>query len=421
MSKYIEKEKMLRYNIGRGTKEEVFMNQNTWKKLAGILLAIMLITAIFATNVFATTDETAGDGETGEETVTPTFTDFSNATFSITRDDVQFFFNTTGATLKQEERRVYYLFLTNGDEEPVIKYLDSGTFDDSGLGKTCVFLRKNKDDMTSFIRSRLEKSGDIYATILEYDGEGYMNAGLDANKKDFYKTVVTKKKVARPATLPLTQRLTGYFFEDYTTLFDWEIGGNSDKKCNIKIGRVTDNNVLRAIKNGDKNCLSNLLSYAKNADAVYQTKFKLDSSLKQESVIGKFSMVDKAYYFIYFSVDTENGKYYGVEDVMLYQGHWNESVRFLSNYLDKDFTWNIEDEGNSNPTPANNITIPSGNTNTVNNTNKPTGISGNMDNTKASGTIPQTGSIPMVTIGILSVIALVGGFAYYQNKKYKGI
>ena len=44
-----------------------------------------------------------------------------------------------------------------------------------------------------------------------------------------------------------------------------------------------------------------------------------------------------------------------------------------------------------------------------------------MDNTKAGGTIPQTGSMPMITICILAVILLAGGFAYYQNRKYKGI
>lgn len=388
------------------------MNTNQERKIVGILLIIMLITALFTTSVWAT-EETEG---------TPTFTNFDNATFSITRDDAQFFFHITGATLKNEARRTYYLFLTNGSEEPVIEYTESGTLTvESNMGKAAIYLRSEKDSIGTYLTNRLEKAGDIYATIVEYDGEAYMNAPSGSNKRDFYKTVVTKKKVARPETLPITRRMTGYFFEDYSTIFEWEISGNKNRNCNIKVGRVADNNVLKAIKNGDKNCLSNLMSYAKNATALYQTQLKTDYSLNQKSIMNEFQAVDGAYYFVYFSLDTESGKYYPIEDVMLYQCINKNNIRSLINYLDKDFAWNVEEDGNPNPAPANNIAINQNRTNTVTNSNKPTGITGNMDNTKAGGTIPQTGSIPMITIGILAAILLAGGFAYYQNRKYKGI
>jgi len=409
------------------------MNQNKLTKIVGLLLVVMLVLAVFTSNGFAANEVTknevatndvktigAGDTTKAEEgTVEATFTDFSNAKFSVTRDkDKNFIFNVTGTTLKQDTGRSYYLFLTNEKEEPEIKYRDSGYLNDDGIGKTCIYLRSNSSSIGSYLTDRLEKAGDIYVTIVEYDGSGYVNAiGTGANPKDFHKTVVTKKKLERPATLPLTNRMTGYFFEEYSTIFDWEIGGNGERKCNIKVGRITDNNILRAIKNGEKNCLSNLMSYAKKTDALYQTQLKADYSLNQKSIIGQFPIVDGAYYFVYFSLDTENGKYYPIEDVMLYQGYWT-NVKFLCNYLDDRFVWNIEDE-NPPSAPANNIVVSTDKP--VTNSNKPTSVTGNIDNTKASGKIPQTGSIPTVALGILVVITLVGGVAYYQNRKYRGI
>lgn len=397
------------------------MNTNTLRKIVAILLAILFVITLGTTNAWATEEE-GGDGTgTDQPPVTPTFTDFSNATFSVTRDDISFYLNITGATLKKEDRRSYYLFLTNGNEEPNIRYSTSGYLD-ADLGKEAIYIRNEKESMGSYLTSRLEKAGDIYATIVEYDGEGYMSAiGTDKTAKDFHKVVVSKKKVTRPQPLPITQRMTGYFFKEHTTIFEWEMGGsNKDRKCNIKVGRVTDNNVLRAIKNGEKNCLSNLMNYAKNADAVYQTQLKADYSLDQRSIMNEFQGIDGAYYFVYFSLDTEKGKYYPVEDVMLYQCVKRNDLNDLLNYLDKNFAWNIE-EAPEPSKPGNEIVVPPTKNNTVTNSNKPTGITGNMDNTKAGGTIPQTGSMPMITICILAVILLAGGFAYYQNRKYKGI
>lgn len=79
---------------------------------------------------------------------------------------------------------------------------------------------------------------------------------------------------------------------------------------------------------------------------------------------------------------------------------------------------------NNTQTPQGNITIPSNQTQNVdqgnlvvNGSNRPTNISGNLDNTKAPGTIPQTGT-DYVVLFIIAVFALVGWFAYRKYRKY---
>lgn len=82
--------------------------------------------------------------------------------------------------------------------------------------------------------------------------------------------------------------------------------------------------------------------------------------------------------------------------------------------------------GNTNQPPQGNIVIPGTSNNTTNgggstNTNtagnKPTGVTGNMDNTKASGKIPQTGANSTIIL-IVAGFAVAGGFCYYKYRKY---
>lgn len=43
-------------------------------------------------------------------------------------------------------------------------------------------------------------------------------------------------------------------------------------------------------------------------------------------------------------LENENGTYYPVEDVSLYQGIVGEKTKFLYNYLDSNFKWNVSEE-----------------------------------------------------------------------------
>lgn len=86
-----------------------------------------------------------------------------------------------------------------------------------------------------------------------------------------------------------------------------------------------------------------------------------------------------------------------------------------------DQTSNPGDENNNEQKPQGNITIPDSNQNsggnTSGNSNKPTNVTGNMDNTKADGKIPQAGVNPVVWIP-LGIVIVAGVIGYQKYKKY---
>jgi len=94
-------------------------------------------------------------------------------------------------------------------------------------------------------------------------------------------------------------------------------------------------------------------------------------------------------------LDDENGKYYPVKDISLYQAHISESAEVtLADYLDSNFTWNIE--------------------------NGSGGASNIKDDPTTSGIkYPNTGKIALGT----GIIVLIGAtyILHRKNKKYQDI
>jgi len=427
-----------------------------------ILLSVLLV-AISATNVFATeatseentvndvnninTEETLVNetnttkenetnidklntnlkAESNNEPAEITFTDFSKVTFNIKRD-------TTGNSIDyssvleiknldfREDNRDYYVFITNGDEEPPIKYKESGWLDTESLSSTKQYsmLYSNNELKTSHLNYKLAHAGDLYITIVEYY-RGDAPEGTTVRQR--HKIVVDKRKLNRPAQLPLTKRFSTYFFEDSTRIYNWEIThADLDNKFNyrVKIGRVTDKEVLESIKNKESDSLQKLMKYAKESPSIYSSTLKpIDSTNVniKESIFKDINITSGEYYYGYISLDTDNGTYYPIEDIMLYTGLIVEATgdRVLIDYLDDRFTWNLkEPEKPTNNIKVNKVTDPVKN-------DTPTSITGNLDNTKASGSIPQTGNLDWITIGILAVIGTAFGVGYYKSKKYSDI
>ena len=91
-------------------------------------------------------------------------------------------------------------------------------------------------------------------------------------------------------------------------------------------------------------------------------------------------------------MEDENGKYYPVEDVSLYQAYIGETTgKSLTDYLDDDFKWEISN----------------GNGNNV------------VDPTIAPGVYPRTGAIVIGIVGI----ALIGTsiLLFIKNMKYRDV
>ena len=237
----------------------------------------------------------------------------------------------------------------------------------------------------SALTNYLETNGDIYIWIAEVqNGEK--------------KIVLTARKIERLEQLPLTKRIVGYFSDELSGgIFCYEPHSTS-RKINIKIGRVTDDTILRNIRDNKDNAMSDLLSYAKSTGSIFEKTYTLGENPTMPENI---NIKDKAYYFIYFELEDENGKYYPVEDVELYQASVSDRYVTLINHTDRNFVYNIsEDTGPTNDGKD-----------YPNNT---------VDNTTTPEKIPQTG-LGITVIPIIVVLAIIAGTISYKVTKYRNI
>lgn len=327
------------------------------------------------------------DEETPPTTETQTWTDFSNAkiTFVDKGDSKEKGYNIKVENVKfaTDDYTRYYVFMSNSSTKPT-------------MGATKAELEKNaittwyKDTekviLKTIVDEYIEKAGDIYLWIVE--------AKYNNSKNDYdIKEVLSAKKLTKPAQGKLGTRIMGYFFNDRTSTFLYEPYKDATaRKINIKIGRITDNNVLLSIKNGEANCLEKLMTYAKSANAVYTGTVAVGESA---TITDKFDVVDEGYYYVYMKLDSENGTYREVEDVSLYQGLADKQIgKNLFDYLSSEFKWNIGTTGQPT-TPT-------------------------QDPTTAKQPIPQTGET-LVIAGLIAIVVIAGTIGYINYRKYRGI
>ena len=291
------------------------------------------------------------------------WTDPSNIKFTVTED---FYLKVTG--LKEDGK--YYGFISNGKIAPTVP--DTGWIENENLPVT------NKPGFS--ISKYLEKSGDIYVWIYETQ---------IVNNVRQNKCIIEAQKIERPALKKIGTRMKCYFLNEETSTHLFEAYNYENaRKINVKIGKVTDKSILRAIKNGETDCLQKLLDYAKNADSIYTGTVPLGRS---ESITNKLNLVNDEYYYVYMVLDDENGKYFPVEDVSLYQALTYEkdgkTSKNLFDYLNDNFKWNL---GNADTT---------------------------IDNTTATGKLPQTGASIVIYVAITLVI-VAGVIFAIKYKKY---
>ena len=291
------------------------------------------------------------------------WTDPSNIKFTVTED---FYLKVTG--LKEDGK--YYGFISNGKIAPTVP--DTGWIENENLPVT------NKPGFS--ISKYLEKSGDIYVWIYETQ---------IVNNVRQNKCIIEAQKIERPALKKIGTRMKCYFLNEETSTHLFEAYSYENaRKINVKIGKVTDKSILRAIKNGETDCLQKLLDYAKNADSIYTGTVPLGRS---ESITNKLNLVNDEYYYVYMVLDDENGKYFQVEYVSLYQALTYEkdgkTSKNLFDYLNDNFKWNL---GNDDTT---------------------------IDNTTATGKLPQTGASIVIYVAITLVI-VAGVIFAIKYKKY---
>lgn len=210
---------------------------------------------------------------------------------------------------------------------------------------------------TTKLAKYTELNQDLYLWVIQevklkalyYDTEGN---GVSWTSK----FVVEAKKIERATLPPLNLILQtfsiGYWKNsssgennNYTHMSFNFPSTTQNRKFSLKIGKVTDNEILTKIKNNDYNGIKELLSYAKNNKEVYLKKLTTTSTsyyTSEDTLFDGRSLLDnKAYYYIYVDFDDENGKYYPIEGVTLGQAWFASTTDSweLWAYTSSDFSW----------------------------------------------------------------------------------
>lgn len=331
-----------------------------------------------------TKDTTPTDEQLDEE-----WTDFSNAKYELVRQGyVGVGLEISGVNHKEDSR--YYLYITSSKDKPDITNLDY-----SEKTKIDVIYNEEKNKLISgnpdAIAEKVELNQELYATIIE--------------KRNGKENVVTYgNKLNRFAEPQYSDAFSATFVSNSIDqiITNFTHSGKNSRKIEIKVGKVTDINILKKIKNQDSTGFSELLKFAKSSSGIYNQKLNSNGSSRigyesgdKNTIIDLKSLEDEQYYFLYVKTDDENGKYISNEAVTLGQATVITDSDYWSifPYDSDDFKW--ADFGDA--------------------------VNGESDDTKSPDILPFAGNetIILATIGI--VLASIGISSYYKYKKYKGI
>ena len=145
--------------------------------------------------------------------------------------------------------------------------------------------------------------------------------------------------------------------------------------------------------------MEKLLSYAKDTKAIYNGTVEADKT-KNGNIADNMELIDNAYYYVYFVLDNENGKYYPVEDVNIVQANI-DSVR-AKKWFATDIHWTKDEDIKKPEEPAK---------------QEQPKVE---DTTQAKGQLPKTGIICVELVAVILFILSTIIFAL-KYKKYKEI
>lgn len=313
------------------------------------------------------------------------WTDFSKAKFELKKN------GTAGAVLEisgvtPNNENDYYMFINSNADKPKVTRED----------KNKIYMSYNKEEKKFFISGMekyVELNQDIYVTILEVQSYDSENVVLYGKKlKRYAEPKYSDAFFATFMTKDVTQLITTFTHHE-----------DNNRNIRVKVGKITDTEILQKIKTQNTTGFADLLAFAKTKDGIYNEKLEADKDYysiaynagKYEET-GKKSVIDlkglqnEEYYFLYIEVYDDDGKYVGQEAVTLAQASVHENGKwYLFFYGDEDFEW--VDFGDVKED----------------------------DDTKAPVTLPNTGTGKY--IAIISVLAVAVIASYVQIKKMKEI
>ena len=315
--------------------------------------------------------------------------DWSNAKLSF-EQSVPWTYYLNITNVKWEDKHSYYYFIGDENTKPEFsKELPSLSYD-----------KNNNKFSTKNISKYLELNSEQYLYV--YDE--YLEDTKLVNK-----LVLNKVKIEKPEQ----KKYTDVFWSTYISKDGTKInintpwGDDTIRNIHLRVGKISNDTILKNIYNKKSNAFEDLLNYARNSKAFYDKTVKSNSNVAGYELDGALfsesEVSDGEYYFLYVVVEDENGKYVKTEGVTLARCSKVSSKNnwFLLNfYGNDDFTWKDFTTEGEEP-----------NNKKVDDNNKKT----DDDKTVAKKQLPYTG-----INNILIIIALIigaGGIITY--KKYK--
>ena len=261
----------------------------------------------------------------------------------------------------------------------------------------------------SYFAKYVELNQDIYVHLFY----------VDLSKK-IVKKVVTGQKVERPPYPKYADafnRNTLASSQTVQLIIDSVPKWAGDRKGNIKIGKISDSNILNNIKNNMEEGWKSLLSYSKSdSSPVYNSTQECSKAyswilFEDKLNISTSQLSDKEYYYLYIEMDDENGKYYPIEAVTLTQAsvYQSQNAWYMFFVGNSQFNWNNIRSGNTTPQPSTPTPTPAQNPPAQPN-----------DPTVAPTSLPRTGADVAIIVSIVG-LTIAGGIAFIKSKKYKGI
>ena len=243
---------------------------------------------------------------------------------------------------------------------------------------------------------------EIYARKNEFYGSIYGTAYKDG--KYITKELVPPTKITKPSKETWGNKMKFDFWDDSTYVAINEPTSYAQKTGHLIIGQITDDKILDNFRNDTSDKFEKLVEYA-SAKNNKVTEISLDFSERNgsggtnqiiETMTTKgLDLKHNAYYYIYSTLDGNNGKYNEVTDVDICRAIVVDGKKSLQST--KDFG------SGSNTDDGNGVSLNGGL---------------EKDPTTSNGKLPQTGMSNAVTAGIAATVLLtiVSYVVYSKNK-----
>lgn len=193
-------------------------------------------------------------------------------------------------------------------------------------------IKTDKDNIESW--KTISSHGNINISDDWYLLNGYDYVYILKCNKDSCNISNNPIKIEKPALPELSKRYQIYFFSDDKSLSIFPyfpyMGKNGAHKLDLKIGIITDENLLYKIYKNEAGALENLMDYAKNNSG---SSYLCDDINCNDLSFQNLNINNGSYYYLYTTYENKDGIYRDLSDISIAQA--------INGTLSNDINWNF--------------------------------------------------------------------------------